>query len=170
MSESKPVKERLRSELREYGWIATYLFICFSAILFYKSAVLGGPPPGVSLLGLAAGKALILGKFALIGEAAGIGSRLKSRSLWQYIWRKVILLFLLLFVLTMVEELLVGLYHGHSLAETLGEFKQRSFLEMLASSVLLMLVLTPYVAVQAVSRSLGPGVLRGMLVAPPKKD
>jgi hypothetical protein len=80
------------------------------------------------------------------------------------------LLFLLLFVLTMVEELLVGLYHGHSLAETLGEFKQRSFLEMLASSVLLLLVLTPYVAVQAVSRSLGPGVLRGMMVAPPKKD
>ena len=160
MTDSKQASERLRSELREYAWIATYLFICLSAILFYKSTVVGGPPPGVGLLGLAAGKALILGKFALIGEAVGIGSRVKSGSLGQYIRRKVILLFMLLLLLTVLEELLVGWYHGHSLSETLGEFQQRSILEMLASSVLLLLVLTPYVAVKEISQSLGPGVLR----------
>jgi hypothetical protein len=170
MTKAHDVKDRLREELRDYLAVSAYLFVCFSAVLFYGAAVRGGPAPGLGLLGLAAAKALILGKFTLIGEAVGIGSRLKSGNLARYIVRKLLLLFVLLLVLTAAEELIVGWIHGRSSAETLGEFEQRSPTEILASCLLLLLVLAPYVAVTELSRALGPGALRRLLSSPPDTD
>jgi hypothetical protein len=87
-------KDRLREELRDYLVVSSYLFVCFSAVLFYGATVRGGSAPGLDLLGLAAAKALILGKFTLIGEAVGIGTRLKAGTLARYIMRKLLLLVL----------------------------------------------------------------------------
>jgi hypothetical protein len=117
------LKERARKELRDYAFVAAYLYVCFGAILFYKTALLR--EEGVAFLphGLAAVKALILGKFILIGEAIGIGTRVQPRSLVSVIAARTALFFLLLIVLSVVEELVVGKVHGHSLAETVAEFR-----------------------------------------------
>ena len=170
MTKADSAKERLRQELRAYLIVSAYLFVCFAAILFYGAVVRGEAGPGLDVLGLAAAKALILGKFTLLGEAAGIGSRLKAGSLATYIVRKLLLLFLLLIVLTVVEELVLGWIHGRSWAEVLGEHLHKSFLEILASCLLLLLVLAPYVAVTELSRALGPGALRRLLSSPPDTE
>ena len=169
MSDGHGRREKLQHELREYALVSAYLFVCFSAVLFYGAAVRGGPGPGLDVLGLAAGKALILGKFTLIGEAAGIGTRLQSGTLAGHILRKLLLLFLLLMVLTVVEELIVGWIHGRPWTATLVRFESRSLTELIASCLLLLLVLAPYVLWTEVSRALGPGVLRRLLVSPPEK-
>lgn len=169
MSDSHQRREKLHHELREYARVSAYLFVCFSAVLFYGAAVSGGPGPGMDVLGLAAGKALILGKFTLIGEAAGIGTRLRSGTLAGYMVRKLVLLFVLLVLLTVAEEVILGWIHGHSWADTLGDFRQRSVTEMLASCLLLLLVLAPYVLWTEISRALGPGVLHRLLVSPPEQ-
>jgi hypothetical protein len=163
-------KARLREELRDYLVVSSYLFVCFSAVLFYGATVRGGSAPGLDLLGLAAAKALILGKFTLIGEAVGIGTRLRAGTLARYIVRKLLLLFVLLVVLTAAEELILGWIHGRSSAATLGEFEHRSPTEVLATCLLLLLVLAPYVAVTELSRALGPGALRHLLTSPPDKE
>ena len=49
--------------------------VCFLAIVLFKMAVLRDAGVAYLPLGLAAAKALILGKFVLIGEAAHVGSR-----------------------------------------------------------------------------------------------
>jgi hypothetical protein len=169
MSDGHGRREKLQHELREYALVSAYLFVCFSAVLFYGAAVRGGPGPGLDVLGLAAGKALILGKFTLIGEAAGIGTRLQSGTLAGHILRKLLLLFLLLLVLTVAEELIVGWIHGRPWTATLVRFESRSLTELIASCLLLLLVLAPYVLWTEVSRALGPGVLRRLLVSPPEK-
>lgn len=166
MADRQQRKQRLEKELHEYAIASAYLFICFTAILFYKSAVLGAAGLSAIPLGFAAAKALILGKFLLIGEAAGVGTRLKSRNLLQHTLRKTVLLFLVLVALTIVEELLVGWYHGHSVAVTIAEHPRRSMMEILATSLLMLLVLLPYVAVKELSRALGPGVLRKLFRSP----
>ena len=145
MSETS-LKERAREELRNYAVVAAYLYVCFGAILFYKMALLR--EEGVAFLphGLAAIKALILGKFILIGEAVGVGEHVQSRSLVSAIATRTALFFLLLIVLSVVEELVVGKLHGHSLAEVIAEFRERSGLEMLATSILMLLVLIPLIA------------------------
>ena len=151
MSEAS-LKERAREELRNYAFVAAYLYVCFGAILFYKTALLH--EEGVAFLphGLAAIKALILGKFILIGEAVGVGTRAHGRSLISSVAYKTALFFLLLIFLSVVEELVVGKVHGRSLAETTAEFRAHAGLELLATSVLVLLILIPLIAFKELRR------------------
>lgn len=145
MSESS-LKERAREELRNYAFVAAYLYVCFGAILFYKTALLR--EEGVAFLphGLAAIKALILGKFILIGEAFGVGTRVQPRSIVSAIATRTALFFVLLIVLSVIEELVVGKVHGRSLAQTVAELRKDAGLEMLATSFLVLLILIPLIA------------------------
>ena len=151
MSEAS-LKERAREELRNYAIVAAYLYVCFGAILLYKTALLR--EEGVAFLphGLAAVKALILGKFILIGEAVGVGARTQPRSLVSAIATRTALFFVLLLVLSVVEELVVGKMHGHSFCETIAEFREHAGLEMLATSILMLLVLIPLIAFKELRR------------------
>jgi hypothetical protein len=158
--------ERLREELRNYASVSAYLFVCFAVLFMYRSAALGESGVQLLHLGLAAGKALILGKFVLIGEAARVGTRVQSRSLLQQIVRQVLLLTALLVVLTILEEVIVGLVHGTGAARTLAGIFGDSPAETAAKVLLLLLVLVPLVAFSGVNRALGPGGLRRLLLGP----
>jgi hypothetical protein len=157
------LKERAREELRNYALVATYLYVSFAALMLFRNALLQEAGLSSLPLGFAAIKALILGKFILLGEAAGVGTRIGRGTLLKAIATKALLFFLLLVVLSVLEELLVGKVHGHSFAQTLAEYERHSVLELIATGLLLLLVLLPLIATQELNRVLGPGVLRHML-------
>lgn len=157
-------KERLREELHRYLAVSAYLYVCFAAILLYKSALLSTLGEHFVPLGLAAGKALILGKFVLLGEAAGVGTRIRARTLLQRVLGSSVLLLVVLVLLTILEEIIVGLVHGHSLGQAVTALAEHPWPETLASCFLMLLVLIPLVAVTEVSRTLGPGALRRLLL------
>lgn len=155
------LKERARAELRSYAIVATYLYVCFAAFLLYKSALLREAGVGFLPQGIAIVKALILGKFILIGEAAGVGRLAHgARTLVHAIVIKSLSFFVLLLALSVIEELLVGKLHGHPFAQTLAEYHKHSVLETLAKCLLLLLTLVPLIAVRELSESLGPGELK----------
>jgi Na+-transporting NADH:ubiquinone oxidoreductase subunit NqrD len=145
-------KDRARGELRNYAIVAAYLYVCFGAILLYETALLR--EEGIAFLphGLAAIKALILGKFILIGEAVGVGTRVQPRSLLSAIAASTALFLLLLLAMSVVEELVVGKVHGRSLAEVIAEFREHAGLEILAKSLLMLLILIPLVAFRELRR------------------
>ena len=119
-------------------------------------------------LGAAAIKAAILAKFILIGDALGIGDKSRAPGLPGSIVTKGIQLWLLLIMLTVIEELVVGRLHGHAFAATWAEFRQKSVASLIAKSLVVLLILLPLVATREFSRTLGPGVLREMLIGRPK--
>jgi hypothetical protein len=165
-SQGPGLKERAREELRRFVMVSVYLFVCFAALVLYRDALLREAGTlGTVTLGFAAGKALILGKFLLLGEAAGVGSSRGAPTLLHAIVRKAVLLLVFLVVLSVLEELLVGRIHGHSFGETLAEYGRHSVLVLLAKCVLLLLALLPLVATMELSRALGPGVLKRMLLS-----
>lgn len=166
------MNERLREELRKYLIVSAYLYVCFGALLLYKAALLSGSGAHTLSIGLAAGKALILGKFLLIGEAARVGARGRTRNMLHRILQRSVLLLVVLVVLTIIEEIVVGSVHGHSMAQTLAEFSEKSLPYMLATSLVLLLVLMPLVAVEEINRALGPGVLHKLVfgATPGKHD
>jgi hypothetical protein len=168
-SQRPGAKERLREELHRYLAVSAYLYVCFGAILLYKAAILGSSGVHFLHLGLAAGKALILGKFLLLGEAAGVGTRFRPRTLLQRIVGNSLLFLVVLVLLTIVEDIVVGLVHGHSLSRAVAALGDRSVPETLASCLLMLLVLVPLVAVTEMSRVLGPGGLRQLLLGPAHK-
>jgi hypothetical protein len=157
------VKERAREELRNYALVAGYLFICFAVLWFYETTWTGGTDVMANLAAVAI-KALIFGKFILIGEAVGVGKNTRAPHLLGAIMAKSLQFLLLLIVLTIVEEVLVGLHHGSSIGQTMAGFEQHSALQMLAKCLLALLILLPLIAVKELSRTLGPGVLQNLLL------
>jgi hypothetical protein len=139
--------ERARHELIAYLAVSGYLLVWFSAVLFYKSTILRTVGIEFAPFALAAVKALILGKFILILEALKIGEKGQRGSLLIVdILKKALLFTLALFVLTILEELIVGHFHGRKAAEVLSEIGGGSALQALALAILMLLVLLPYLA------------------------
>jgi hypothetical protein len=157
------VKERAAEELRKYAVVTAYLFVCFSAILMYKAAILEAEGVAFAPIGTALVKALILGKFILIGEALQIGTRFGRGVVLAAIVRKTLLFAVLLVALTVLEELVVGWIHHRTAMATFGELFGQGLPERLASILLVLLVLLPLIAVREISRAAGPGGLRQRL-------
>ena len=68
----------------------------------------------------------------------------------------------LLIVMNIVEEAVVGLFHGKSIAASLGELFGPRLEEMLAGYVIMLLVLLPYCAFRVLEEALGEGRLARM--------
>jgi len=161
---SKPtLKERAIEELRTFKLVAGYLFVCFAVLMFYESTLPGGAEAGAFSLGTAAIKAAIVAKFLLLGQALGVGEKARVTRVVPAIFAKSVQLWLLVILLSIAEELLVGRVHGKTFGATLAEFASHSIVHMLAKSLVVLLVLLPLIATREFSRSLGPGVLRGIL-------
>ncbi|PQP34956.1 hypothetical protein C6A37_05060 [Desulfobacteraceae bacterium SEEP-SAG9] len=157
------VGHRFMEEMRAYAIISLYLWICFSALLLYKTAVLRADNVQFLPLGTAAVKALIFGKFILIGKAIKVGARIKPDVLLQRIVWKSLVMLLLLLVFTMIEELIVGLVHGQETSEIIAEFIGRPWLQNIAPSVVMLLVLIPMISFEEIDHVLGDGILKRML-------
>ncbi len=154
---------RLAHELKEYATVTAYLYVCLGALLLYKGAVLQAEGIGYAPYGLAAVKALILGKFMLVGHALRIGDQYIGRPLIYPILHKSFAFLALLLVLDLVEEVIVGFVHGRSIIEALAEISGGTWLQMLATCVLFLLILLPYFAYREVGGFLGEDNMRRIL-------
>lgn len=154
---SKTLAQRAKHELREYALLSTYLFVCFGALILYKTAILG--EAGISYLpsGLAAIKALILAKFIMLGHMIRLGDRRAGARIVHVIAYKALLYLILLLVLSVVEEVVVGLIHGRTAAASLAEFGGAKLPQTLATSLIMLLILIPYVASRELNVALGEG-------------
>ena len=151
-------------ELRQYAVISAYLYVCFGALLFYKTAILSGQGISYTPYGTAAIKALILGKFILLGEAVGIGDRFAERRIIHVIAYKALMFLIMLLVLSVIEEVVVGLIHGRSISSSIAGFLGGSLLQVVAVSIIMLLILIPYLAFKELDDALGQDRLRQLLL------
>jgi hypothetical protein len=131
--------------------------------LLYETAVLRAEKIQFLPIGTAVVKALILGKFILIGKAVKVGERIESGRVVYRIFWKSLAMYLFLLVLTAVEELIVGFVHEQAFSETIGEFTERSWLQNLAPSAVMLLVLIPMISFEEIDCVFGNGSLKRML-------
>jgi hypothetical protein len=155
--------QRLAEEVRSYALLSLYFFVCFAAILTYKSAILAEEGVTFSPLAFAAIKAIVLAKFLLIGRAARLGERLRQDHLARATLARSALFAAFIFLLVLVEESVVGLIHGRTVGDALGEMLSGRVLEVAATVVLLWLVLLPYLALQEMKARLGEEAWRNLL-------
>jgi hypothetical protein len=159
------VRRRVRHELVQYAVISMYLYVCFGAVILYKTALLNAEGISYAPYGLAAVKALILAKFMLVGEAARLGERYERRRVIYVILHKSLLFLLLLVVLDEIEEAISGILHGRTLDAVLTEMGGSRLWETAASSVIVLLILIPYIAFREISAALGEHGLWQLLIA-----
>lgn len=154
---------KARRELTEYAVISVYLYICFSALIFYKASILHSQGVEFVVYGLALGKALILGKFILVAQALKIGDPNKPRRLALAILYKSLLFALLLIFLAVAEEMIVGFFKGRHLQNVLSEIAGGTLPQFFATSFLMLLIMIPYFAFREISAALGEGKLLTLL-------
>jgi len=162
-SDSLSLAERFKEEMREYLFISLYLWVCFTVIFLYQAAVSDNSGQHVLVLGTAVVKALIIGKFILIGKALKPGSHGNASTLVRRILMKSISMLAILLVFTLLEELIVGSIHGQAVTASFTEFVARPALQLIAPALMMLLVLIPMIAFEEVDRELGKGMLRHLL-------
>lgn len=162
---SSPSKtQRLLEELRKYALISAYLFVCFAVILIFGTSVQGeGAQSSAVPWSLALIKALVLGKFILIGDALSVGSRAQKHPLLHRVAWKSLAMLVLLLVFTLLEELVVGWVHGETTASVFREFLERTWLQRLAPMLLMLLILVPLITASEIYRIVGAKRFREFL-------
>lgn len=158
------LRERAILELRTFAILAFYLWICFAALLLYKSAVLRAEGVACVPLGFAALKAVVSAKFLMLGNFLPVAARHRGERLIVSMLRKTVLLLALLVALTVIEEGVLALIHGRPLADALLGIGGGSSLQAAASLLLMLLILFPYVGARTIGEALGVENLFALLV------
>jgi hypothetical protein len=153
------VRAKVLAELIELLKISAYIYVCLVALLLYSASIDAVQKVSFAHAGYAVVKALVLGKFILMGHWLNLGEHSRSRLIYSVLYQA-LALWMLLIVLLVLEEAVVALLHGHSPAAALSELRQSSLLRLLARSLVLLLALLPYVAYRQLDAFLGRGRLR----------
>jgi hypothetical protein len=164
-----PLKKRAAHELREFCVVAAYLLICFMALAYLKATILHAHGIPFAPFSLAIVKALICAKFVLILNVFHAGDRFKTRALiWPTLYKSLIFLVLLV-ILNMIEEVLVGLAHHRSVADSLAEVGGGTFPQLIATSVVGFLILVPFFAFRTLGEVVGEQNLVRVFLSPRHK-
>ena len=156
------LRQRAEHELKELAIISAYLYVTLGAVILTKTAVLHTEGIAFAPWGIAIVKAVVLGKFVLLGNLAHVGGRDISGPLIWPTLRRAFAVLVLLVVLTIIEEVVVGLFHHQSIAASLGDLFGARLLETLAGYLIMLLVLIPFFAFRVLSEALGEGRLERM--------
>jgi hypothetical protein len=149
------IRSKFVEEFKAMAALAAYLYICFGAIMLFKSAVLHDVGIHDEIWGIAAIKALLLAKFMLLGRMLHVGKRFRDKPLiWPTLYHALMFLIVLL-VLTTLEELIVGFIHGRAATDSLNHVVGPIFFEGLAVCLIMFLILVPYSAFTSLSDVVG---------------
>jgi hypothetical protein len=162
---SNTIGTKAIGELKQLLQIALYIYVCLLALLLYTASIAGPSSVEFAHLGYAAVKALLLAKFILLGHWLHLGERKRNRLMIYSVLYQALAIWGFLIFLSVAEEFVVGVVHGHSIAAGIAELQQKPFSRIVAQSVILFLVLLPYVALRQLSAIMGPGKLRQAFLA-----
>ena len=149
------IGKRLAEELREFGIIAAYFLVFFSALLYLKASILQAHGIPFEPFGFAVAKALICAKFVSLGRMLHIGERFKNLPLiWPTLHKSVAFLVFLL-ALNALEEIIVGLLHRRSIADSISAIGGGTLNQLIATSIIGLLILIPFFAFRTLGEAVG---------------
>jgi hypothetical protein len=154
---------KLKADMRQFVILAIYLYVCLSAIILYKMTLVGGSGSGFWPFGLPALKALLLAKFMMLGHAIKLGEHYRERRLIAVILAKVSLYFVLLVALSLIEEIVVAAIHGEPILAALPSIDNGRLPQVLATSLIMILVLIPYLASREIDAAMDGGLWRALM-------
>src|SRR5215471_7214062 len=111
-------KQRGLSEIRKLFWIFLYLWVLLCLFSVHKSLVLNEQHVFFHL-GFAAINALLLAKVMLTGEIFHLADNLKHKPLIYPIVFKSAVFSILLISFYLIEEVLLGMWHGKTLVDSI---------------------------------------------------
>jgi uncharacterized protein (DUF1810 family) len=149
-------------ETRKLFGIFVYLWVLLSLFSLHKALVLNDE----SLIyhqGFAIINALALAKVVLVAEIFRIGDRLKNRPLIYPIMFKSAVFAVILMCFHIIEETLIGLWHGKTPAQSIPDIGGGTLQGILMVGIIVFVVLMPFFAFRELDRAIGTEQLRSLL-------
>lgn len=153
---ARELKQKAVEEGKRLVVITVYLWVLLSVFELHRVAVLRAQHiPFTFRLGFAFINALILAKVILIAEAFHAGKKLRGRSMLITILLKSALFAIILICFNIVEEVLVGLFHGKTLAASMPDFAGGGLEGEIMVGIMVFVVLIPFFAFNELRDAIG---------------
>ncbi|SHJ31456.1 hypothetical protein SAMN05444159_0281 [Bradyrhizobium lablabi] len=152
-------REKISEELTEFIILTAYLYVCFAAVIYFKTAILQAQGVAYAPLSLAIIKAAICAKFMLVGRLFHMGERFKNRPLIIPTLHRSFVFLLLLAVLTLIEEIVVGAIHRRTVMDSISGIAGGTLHQFVATILLMFLILVPYFAFRSLGDIVGDKIL-----------
>jgi hypothetical protein len=152
------IGRRGREEGKRLFWISLYLWVLLGLFSIHKSLVLNEP----NLFwhqGFAIINAWLLAKVMVTAEIFHVADNLKHRPLIYPIMFKSAVFAVLLVSFYLLEEILVGLWHGKTIAESIQTVGGGTFKGIIVVGFIMFIVLMPFFALREFGRVVGENEL-----------
>jgi hypothetical protein len=150
------LKQKALEEAKRMLVITAYLWVLFSVFEVHRLAVIRAQHlPYSYRVGFSLINALVLAKVILIADALHAGKRLAGATMLEAVILKSGIFAMILVCFNIVEDVLVGLFHGKTLAESLPELAGGGLEGQLIVGVMIFVVLIPGFAFAELRRAIG---------------
>jgi len=134
------LKHKVVHELEEFGVLASYLALFFSALATYSMVLLKQFHISFFAYGTALLDAVVIAKVIMLGDAIHVGAKYEHKALLpSAIWKAFVFAWLV-FGFRVVEETIKALWHGQSPSEALHVIRSH---EMLVRTFLVFVFFIP---------------------------
>lgn len=158
------LKERASDEFRRYLVIFLYLWVVFGLLSIHKSIVLSQHHLDTEEHAFAIINAFVFAKVLLVGEHFKLGTRFAKKPLIYPILYKSFVFSLVLIGFHVIEAVGVGLWHGHTLAESLPPFLGWNPRGLLAVGIMCFVLLLPFFGFRVIAQVIGRDEMKALLL------
>jgi hypothetical protein len=153
--QQRHLRERAYDEFKRFIVIFLYLWVVFGLLSIHKSLVLSQRHLDYPEHAFAIINAFIFAKVLLIGEHFHLGTRFNHKPLIYPILHKCFLFTVVLICFHIAESVLVGVWHGNTLTDSLPPIVGSGLKGILSVGVMCFVVLLPFFAFREIGRVVG---------------
>jgi hypothetical protein len=164
------LKETAFDEFKRFIVIFLYLWVVFGLLSIHKTLVLSQNHLDYPEHAFAIINALIFGKVLLIGEHFDLGTRFKDRPLVYPVLHKCFIFTVLLICFHIAESVLVGVWHGNTIAQSFPPILGGSVRGVVSVGVMCFVVLLPFFGSREIARVVGRKELWALMFSPRRND
>ena len=161
--QSRSLRERVVEEFKRFVVIFLYLWLVFGLLSIHKSMVLTQQHLDYAEHTFAIINALVFAKVLLVGEQLHIGRRFENRPLIYSILHKSLVFSLVLISFHLMESVAVGVWHGHTVAESIPPLFGWDPKGLLGVGFTCFVLLLPFFAFREIARAIGHDRMRALL-------
>ena len=156
----RDLKERVFEEVKRFIVIFLYLWVVFALLSLHKSLVLSLRNLDYEEHTFAIINALVFAKVLLVAEDLHLGERFENKPLIYPILYKSFVFTIVLICFHIVESIVVGLWHGNTIAESVPAILGWNPKGLLGVGVMCFIVLLPFFGFREVARVIPKSVVK----------
>jgi hypothetical protein len=160
------LKQKAYSQFRDFLIIALYLWAIFGLLEVHKSMILAEHHIDFAYHGLALFNALALAKVMLVAKHLRVGEPLAEAPLIYATLLKSALFTIVLACFKILEDAVIGWYRRESFQQSIADLGGGSWKGVLSLTLLVFVLLIPFVGFGELGRVLGEGRLQKLFFRP----